>query len=280
MHKTNASSDSSSDSSSHNLSHSLFGKIALVTGASRGIGAATAIELARAGAHVIITARSIAGLEETDDAIRNISPDPYVQENGATILPLNLTDLSAVEKIGPGLYERFSHLDIFVANAGMLGTLGPIGHSDAKEFDRVMAVNLHANYHLIRSLHPLLERSQQAGNDDNTDTTSHNTDKTGPARALFITGEITRAKNAAYFGAYMASKCGLQGLVKSYADECAKQPICVNMISPSLVNTKMYRQVFPGGDETAITQPATIATKIRSICDNTTPTQNGDIIRI
>ena len=219
----------------------LKNKIALVTGASRGIGAATALALGGAGAHVILGARTIGGLEEIEDQIKKAG-------GTATLVPLDLKDHSAIDALGPQLYEKFGKLDIFIANAGMLGTLGPLPHADAKEWDKVISVNLTANFRLIRTLYPLLNEAE-----------------TG--QAVFVTSGIATNPNA-YWGPYAASKAGLEGLVKSFAAECVNTSINVNLFSPGQVNTAMWRQAFPGKDGSEAADPEAIARKILEICLN------------
>lgn len=213
----------------------LTDKVALVTGASRGIGARTALALGKAGAHVILTARTIGGLEEINDKIQ--------QSGGsATILPLDLNDLDSIDLLGPNLYERFQKLDIFISNAAILGGLGPLLHQDAKDWDKVLRINLSANFRLIRSLHPLLEKSHAA-------------------RAIFLTSGVTKSPRA-YWGPYAASKAGLEGLVETYADECANSNIQVKLFDPGRVDTKMRAQAYPGEDKTQLTSPEHTADSI------------------
>ena len=217
----------------------LKNKIALVTGASRGIGAATALALGRAGAHVILIARTIGGLEELDDRIKEAG-------GTATLVPLDLKDHDSIDSLGPQLYEKFGRLDILVANAGILGTLGPLPHTDARQWDDVVSVNLTANFRLIRTLYPLLNEAQEA-------------------RAIFLTSGIAENPNA-YFGAYAASKAGLEGLVKTFAAECENTSIKTTLFSPGQVNTAMWRQAFPGKDISQAANSETIALKILEIC--------------
>jgi len=195
-------------------------RIALVTGASRGIGAAVAKALAGAGAHVVLTARSVGGLEEVDDAIRE-------KGGTATLIPMDLLDLDAVDALGPVLADKFGKLDILIGNAGMLGTLGPITHADAKEWQKIMDLNVTANFRLIRTLDPLL-RASDAG------------------CAIFVTSNMAHA-NQAYWGAYATSKAALETLVKTYAAETVKTNLKVHLLNPGIVDTAMLAQSFPGG---------------------------------
>ena len=218
----------------------LSGKIAVVTGASRGIGAAVAIELARRGAHVVITARTQGGLEETDDAIRAVG-------GTATLLPLDLRDAAALDTLGPSLLERFGRLDILVSSAGSLGTLTPAPHILPVDWDQVVAVNLSATWRLIRTCGPLLIAGE-AG------------------RAAFVTDGIVQ-RPIAYWGAYGATKAGLHHLVQSWAEETRTFRVRVNLVDPGPVATSLRRAAFPGEDQSVLPQPADIAPGIADLCD-------------
>lgn len=198
----------------------LKGRIALVTGASRGIGRAVAEAYAKAGAHVVLTARTVGALEAVDDAIRAAG-------GAATIMPLDLRALDKIDALGPALAEKFGRLDIFVGNAGMLGTLTPLGHMSAKDWDNVMMVNVTANFRLIRTLDPLL-RASDAGR-------------------VIITGTRMAEHAAAYWGAYCVSKAALDMLAKTYAAETAKTNMRVNIVDPGTVDTAMLKDAYPGG---------------------------------
>lgn len=198
----------------------LSGKYALITGASRGIGAAVAKAYAKAGAHVILVARTVGGLEEVDDAITAAG-------GSATLMPLDLRKLGEVDKIGPALAERFGGLDIFVGNAGMLGTLGPLPHAKEKEWQQVMDINVNANFRLIRTLDPLLRAS-------------------GAGRAIFVTSGIGNNVQMAYWGSYAVSKAALRAMAMTYAEETRKTNLRINMISPGSVDTAMLSEAFPG----------------------------------
>ena len=210
----------------------LDGRIALVTGASRGIGRAVALALGREGAHVIITARTIGALEELDDEI---------QEAGgtATILQLDLNRLEKVDQLGPTLYQRWGKLDILVGNAGYLGALSPISHVTDDAWQNVMSVNLGANWRLIRTLDPLLQRSD-AG------------------RAIFVTSGAAE-KSTAYWGLYAASKAALETLVKTYAAEVATTNVRANLINPGATRTAMRAKAYPGEDAATLPTPDEIA---------------------
>jgi len=217
----------------------LADKIELVTGASRGIGYATAIVLARAGAHVIALARSVGGLEELDDEIRK-------EDSRATLVPLDIKDFAALDRLGASLHERFKKVDILIGNAGLLGTLSPLAHIDPKTWDDVMAVNVTANWRLIRSLDPLL-RASDAG------------------RAVFITSGVASSADA-YWGLYAASKSALEIIARVYAKEVAKTNIKVNLFNPGPIRTRMRAKAMPGEDPTTLDTPAQAAEAIFPLC--------------
>jgi NAD(P)-dependent dehydrogenase (short-subunit alcohol dehydrogenase family) len=217
----------------------LDGKIALVTGASRGIGAAAAVELARRGAHVVITARGEGGLAETDDAIRAVG-------GRATLLPLDLLDHASLDAVGPSLFERFRRLDILVGNAGALGVLTPVSHILPKDWAAVVGVNMTAAWKLICGCAPLL-LAAEAG------------------RAVFVTSRIVR-RPAAYWAAYGATKAGLEHLVLSWAEETRTSRLRVNLFDPGVVATRLRRAAMPGEDFTALTRPAEVAPALAELC--------------
>lgn len=206
----------------------LRGRIALITGASRGIGAALAKAFAAEGAHVVLTARNTAALERLDDDIRTAGGQ-------TTLIPLDLLDFAKVDMLGPALAEKFGRVDIFVANAGMLGTLTPLPHAEAAEWDRVFGVNVTANFRLIRTLDPLL-RASDAG------------------RAIFVTSGAAHGARA-YWGAYAASKAALESMARSYAAETAQTPLRVNIVDPGRVRTKMRAEAYPGEDPMTLPAP-------------------------
>jgi NAD(P)-dependent dehydrogenase (short-subunit alcohol dehydrogenase family) len=211
----------------------LKGRIALVTGASRGIGRAIALQLGKEGAHVVALARTTGGLEELDDDIQKAGGET------ATLVPVDLRDGPAIDRLGAALFERWGRLDILVGNAGVLGQLSPIGHIDPKVWDEVMAVNLTANWRLVRSLDPLL-RAAPAG------------------RALFLTSGAARHVYA-YWGPYSVSKAALEALVKTYATETATTPVRANLLSPGPTRTRMRAQAMPGEDPNSLTPPERVA---------------------
>lgn len=206
----------------------LEGRLALITGASRGIGEAVARRFAAEGAHVMALARTVGALEELDDAIRAAG-------GTATLVPLDLRRHDQIDQLGGHLHERFGKLDVLVGNAGVLGTLSPLGHVSPKAWSEVMDVNLTANWRLIRSLDPLLRRSESG-------------------RALFTTCAAARASEP-YWGAYAASKAALETLVRIYASEVTLTPIKVNLVDPGIVATRLRRHGFPGEHRTQLATP-------------------------
>jgi NAD(P)-dependent dehydrogenase (short-subunit alcohol dehydrogenase family) len=219
----------------------LQGRVALITGASRGIGAALAVEMARQGAQCVLIARTQGGLEETDDAIRAAGGLP------ATLLPFDLVKAEAqIDAIGPSIVERFGRLDILVHNAGELGKLTPVAHIDPKDWANVAGVNLTATWRLIRTCDPPL-RASDAG------------------RAVFLTtGRVQRPK--AYWGPYGATKAGMEHLVQTWAQEVEKTPVKVNLFDPGIVATRLRGTAMPGEDPASIAQPADVAPLIAALC--------------
>lgn len=217
------------------MSKPLSDKIVLVTGASRGIGYHVALEAGRQGAHVIAVARTVGGLEELDDEIKAAGSD-------TTLVPLDLTDFEGIDRLGKAIHDRWGRLDGLVANAGMLGTLTPVPHIDPKEFDRALAVNVTANYRLIRSL-DLPLRQSAAG------------------RAVFISSGIV-PHTVPYFGTYTATKMALEGIVKVYAAEMGSSKVRVNAMNPGPLRTKLRAQGFPGEDPMSLRPPEDVAPDI------------------
>ena len=213
----------------------LSGRIALVTGASRGIGRASAIALAKAGAHVILVARTVGGLEETDDEIQTAG-------GSATLVPLNLRDFDAIDRLGASIYERWGKLDALLGNAGVLGQLTPLAHLEPKTFQEVMEVNVTANWRLIRSLDPLLRQSD-AG------------------RVLFVTSGAAR-KHVPFWGAYAMSKSALEILALTYAVECEPTNIKVNLLNPGPMRTLMRKKAMPGENPEDLVKPEEMAFKV------------------
>ncbi|HKH95784.1 MAG TPA: SDR family NAD(P)-dependent oxidoreductase [Beijerinckiaceae bacterium] len=211
-------------------------RIALVTGASRGIGRAAALAFAEAGAHVVAVARTQGALEELDDEIRARGGDP------ATLVPLDLKDMAALDRLGAALHERWGKLDVLFGNAGILGDLTPLGHVDPKTWDTLMAVNVTANWRLIRSLDPLL-RASDAG------------------RAIFVSSGAAH-KCTAYWGPYSVSKAALEALARTYAAETVETPVRVMLVNPGPLRTRMRASAMPGEDPETLRTPDDLAPHI------------------
>ena len=221
------------------MSKPLAEKIALVTGASRGIGRATALALARAGAHIVAVARTVGALEEIDDAARAAG-------SSATLVPLDMRDYPGIYRLAAALNERYQRLDIMVGNAAVVGQRSPLDHIEPQNWDEVMAVNVNANWHLIRAMDNLLKRS-------------------AAGRAVFVTsGSATNAR--AYTGAYSVSKAALNALARVYAQETESTAIRVNLFNPGPTRTRMRAQVMPGEDPETLPTPETVAEKILPLC--------------
>ncbi len=210
----------------------LQGRTALVTGASRGIGHACALGLARAGAHVIATARTQGGLEELDDAILAATGER------ATLVPLDITNGAGLDQLGAAIFERWGRLDVLLSNAGELGLITPVGHLDPQVWDRAVAVNMTATYRLIRSVDPLLRRAE-AG------------------RAIFTTTNIASTTRA-FWATYAATKAGMEALVRCYADEVEHTPVRCALLSPGPMRTRMRMSAFPGEDPADLAPPEEI----------------------
>jgi NAD(P)-dependent dehydrogenase (short-subunit alcohol dehydrogenase family) len=198
----------------------LTGRVALVTGASRGIGRAVALRFAREGAELVLVGRTQGALEEVDDEVSRLG-------GTASLVPADLTDFALIDRMGAAVYGRWGRLDVLVGNAGVLGTLSPLGHIDLKTWDEVIAVNLTANWRLIRSFDPLL-RASDAG------------------RAIFVTSGVARGR--AYWGAYAVSKGALETLARTWAHELANTKVRVNLINPGATRTRMRAAAYPGED--------------------------------
>jgi NAD(P)-dependent dehydrogenase (short-subunit alcohol dehydrogenase family) len=219
-------------------------KIALVTGASRGIGAAVAKQLAAEGAHVILTARTVGALEEVDDVIRAAG-------GSATLAPLDLRQMDMIDSLGAQIYERFGKLDILIGNAAMLGSLSPIAHASPSEFEDVFALNVTANYRLIRACDPLLRLS--------------------PAGRVITVSSGAAVAALAYWGPYAASKAALEHLTLTYAAEMRQTNVRVNTLDPGVVRSKMRAQAFPGEDAASLPAPESVVPWFISLCGPDAP---------
>jgi len=221
------------------MARPLADRIALVTGASRGIGYAAALTIARAGAHVVAVARTVGGLEELDDAIRAAG-------GSATLTPLDMRDYGGLYNLATALDERYGRLDVLVGNAAIGGVPSPLDHIEPKAWDESLAVNVTANWHLIRAMSPLLRRSD-AG------------------RAVFITsGLATMAR--AYWAPYSVSKGALDMLVRTYAEETTSTAVRVNLFNPGPTRTRMRALAMPGEDPMTLPTPEQVADKILDLC--------------
>jgi NAD(P)-dependent dehydrogenase (short-subunit alcohol dehydrogenase family) len=207
-------------------------RIALITGASRGIGRAVAIAFAREGAQVLLLARTHQSLEDVDDQVRALG-------GKATLVPLDLADGKAIDALGPMLYDRFGHLDVLVGNAAILGGLSPLPHIASAHWERVFAINVTANWRLIRTLDPLLRRSYGG-------------------RVIFVTSGVARSARANW-APYSVSKAALECLARTYANETASSAIKVNVIDPGAVATRMRAEAYPGEDPNTLPTPEDVA---------------------
>jgi NAD(P)-dependent dehydrogenase (short-subunit alcohol dehydrogenase family) len=230
--------------------HRLAGRLALVTGATRGIGRAVALAYAREGAHLILTGRTAGALEEVDDEIREMGGSP-------TLLTLDLKRHDKIDALGPTIYQRWQKLDILVGNAGVLGPLSPLGHVTAEAWDEVLQVNLTANWRLIRTLDPLLRKSD-AG------------------RAIFVSSGIATNPRA-YWGCYGVSKAALEALVKTYAHEVENSAVRVNLVNPGPTRTKMRAQAYPGEDPASLKAPEDVVETFVRLAEPSC-TDNGRLI--
>jgi NAD(P)-dependent dehydrogenase (short-subunit alcohol dehydrogenase family) len=232
------------------VSGALSGRIALVTGASRGIGAAVAIRFARDGAHVVLAARTVGGLEEVDDAIR-------AGGGSATLVPVDLRDFIKIDELAARIFDRWGRLDILVGNAAEFGIFSPLGHIDPATWCEVVDLNLTANWRLIRAMDPLL-RAAPAG------------------RAIFVTSRVARGAFP-YWGPYAVSKAGLEMLVKVYAGEIAKTRARVNLLDPGVVRTRLRARAFPGEDPENLPPPESVADLFLELASPEC-TRNGETI--
>jgi NAD(P)-dependent dehydrogenase (short-subunit alcohol dehydrogenase family) len=207
-------------------------RIALVTGASRGIGKAAALALANAGAHVVAVARTPGALEALDDEIRAATGQP------ATLVPMDIGEVDGLDQLGRAIHDRFGRLDILVHAAALLGSLTPVSHIEPKHWDRLIAVNLTASFRLIRSVEPLLRASEHP-------------------RAIFLTsGRASRPK--AFWGTYGVTKAGLEHLVRTWADELEQTKIRAVLLDPNIMRTRMRAEAMPGEDPSTLPDPSEI----------------------
>lgn len=210
----------------------LTDKIAVVTGASRGIGRAAALALAEAGTHVVAVARTQGGLEELDDQIKAATGQ------SATLVPMDIAEGDGLDQLGLALHQRFARLDILVHAAAILGPLTPVSHLEPKHWDRVMAVNVTASYRIIRSFEPLL-RASEAG------------------RAIFLTSGVA-SQPKAFWGPYGISKAALENMVRTWADELEQTQVRAVLLSPGPMRTKMRAEAMPGEDPSTLPDPSEI----------------------
>ena len=227
----------------------LENKIVLVTGASKGIGRAAAVALGAAGAHVVCVARTVGALEEVDDAIRKVG-------GSATLVPFNLKDVAAIDRLGAALFERWGRLDGLLANAGVLGVLTPITHLEPKVFAQLLDINITANWRLIRSM-DLLLRQSEAG------------------RALFVTSGAAR-KHTPFWGGYAMSKAALESLALTYAAECEGTNVRVNLFNPGATRTAMRQKAMPGEDPATLKTPEDVARRLVELLSPSN-TANGEL---
>jgi NAD(P)-dependent dehydrogenase (short-subunit alcohol dehydrogenase family) len=231
----------------------LQGRIALITGASRGIGRAIAKAFAKEGAHLILTARSQSALEELDDEILDIS------DQNATLAPMDLGDFDAIDKMGAAVFDRFKRIDVLVGNAAILTPLSPMAQVQVKDWDQVLSINLTANFRLLRSFDPLL-RMSEAG------------------RVIFVSSTITQGVWP-YWGAYSVSKAGLETMVKTYASENEKTNVRVNIINPGPTRTSMRPVAYPGEDPKTVKPPEDVTETFIKLAEASCDL-NGKIIQV
>ena len=230
----------------------LAGKIVLLTGGSRGVGAAVAERFACEGAHLVLVARTVGGLEETDDRVRAAG-------GTATLVAIDLRDFGKIDELGAALYQRYGRLDVLVGNAAEFGVFSPLGHIDPGIWGEVIDVNLTANWRLIRAMDPLL-RAAPAG------------------RAIFVTSRLARDA-LPYYGAYAASKAGLETMVRIYAGEIARTPVRANLIDPGIARTRLRAHIFPGENPETVPPPERV---VDAFLEFALPecTRNGEILTL
>jgi len=233
------------------MAKALEGRIAVITGASRGIGRAVALRYAAEGAHVILIARTIAALEEVDDEIQALG-------GKATLVPMNLREFDKIDQMGQALYDRFGKIDILVGNAGFLGDLTPMSHLKVKMWNEVIDTNVTANFRLIRSMEPLLKQSD-AG------------------RAIFLSSGTTK-KPRAYWAAYAVSKAALENMVQTWSMELNKTNIKANLIDPGATRTRMRAQAYPGENPDSLKSPEVLTDLFVELALPTCDKQ-GEVVR-
>ncbi len=226
-------------------------RIAVITGASRGLGAAIARRFAAEGAHLVLVARTAGGLEEVDDAVRRAGAN-------ATLVPLDVTDYPALDRLGASLHQRYGRVDVLIGAAATLGTLTPIGHLDPPVWDRVMAVNVTAHWRLLRSLDPLLRASPSG-------------------RAIFVTDRVA-SEARAYWSAYAVSKSALETLAMLYANEVARTHVRVNLVDPGALRTKLRAEAFPGENPADVPPPESVTETFVALAEAAC-TRHGELIR-
>ena len=227
-------------------------RIVVVTGASRGIGRACAIELAKQGAHVVAIARTVGALEELDDDIRRAG-------GAATLVPLDLKDFDGIDRLGAALFERFGRIDALLANAAVLGVVTPVAHLKPKDWDETLAINVTANYRMIRSFDPLLRAS-------------------GAGRAVFMTTGAARG-HIPYWMAYSTTKAAMESMVLIYAAEVKDTNLRVNLFTPGAVRTLMRAKAFPGEDPMTLPPPEEIAPQIVALLSPEC-TRHGELVSV
>jgi len=230
----------------------LHDRVALITGASRGIGAAVARRFAAEGAHVVLIARTVGGLEEVDDQIKAAG-------GSATLVPCDMTEFDRLDNLGPPLLERFGHLDIFVGNAAILGTMTPLIQYGVRDWQDVFDVNVHANWRLMRVVDPLLRRAE-AG------------------RAILVTSAAARQPKA-YWGAYAVTKSALETMTRVWAAELAKSDVRVNLLSPGATRTEMRAKAFPGEDPLSLKTPDDVTDAFLELASPAC-TRHGELIEV
>ena len=228
----------------------LANRLAVITGASRGIGRSVAIGFAKHGAHCILLAQTTGALEEVDDEIQKLG-------GTATLVPVDLKDFEALDRLGASIYERWGKLDVLVGNAGILGSLTPMAQVDPKEWQRVMDTNLTANYRLLRSLDPLLQQSD-AG------------------RVIFVSSGVAQSHKA-YWAGYAVSKAALEAMARTYAHENEKSSVHCNVINPGATRTAMRAKAMPGEDPDTLPHPDELVPLFLELASRTC-TMNGEII--